>query len=426
MPLSRTALAALCRPRWNADLALLAASTSPAPCPRRQLHTTLPARSKYQEKQKQKAEAAAAAAAAAGPGSSSHRSQQQGVDRYERRPLFGRPAERSGPSSRFQAQGQRAPAFSLDKGKGRAVDLSLEESDPGSPRETSSTAPTNSTPAVPAGAPIRDELIGAAKVYLARPVPEGAFLIPHPQDAKPADADPDPAAEVAAPELESSDSSDGYVRQEEGAKKKAKGSKAGGLYLPEDPAAILARMDRSQYWLLQVAPRGPGDNGQAWPIVRLVDKKQSFDKAKAKSSPSSSSSSASTPSASSADGGEASSGSTNAAVGSAPSFKLKELLLSWSTSIHDLSHKVGRLADDAHLKGSRVRVTVVVRKGQGRAFRAKDAAAKRAELLETIDRMMTERNESETGFEVQMEGDPKWKSDSIVTITYAPVGKLRG
>ena len=214
--------------------------------------------------------------------------------------------------------------------------------------------------------------------------------------------------------------------------------KQGGLADPIPPAAILRLMDRSKFWLSLVttaaSTASSGGDEVAWPIVKLISKKETFDRAKAAKA---SASSSTTISSSASDAGAIASG-----VGSAPPLKQKECQLTWSVSPHDLLHKVTRAQQDCAIKGNRVQINVVVRKGQGRAFHQQGAETRHAELLKRIEEIMLSGNESAVSGEVEQEdaksssqlqgwvvrqdGEVTWRNQTAAVINFRPVGKRRG
>jgi hypothetical protein len=302
---------------------------------------------------------------------------------------------RSNPSAQGPTQFsiKATPAAQGSKGKARAVD------------------PLSTDPATALGrVPLRDEDIVARKVRLVRPIPEGAL------------PEAESSAVASSHQKSSAGSSEGSSSAEDGEAAAPETKKASGLTEPESPRSILRRMDRSRFWLQQVAvPGGAAEGEEAWPIVKIVSKKEAFDKAKRKSSSSKSDVPATASTKSSAPATSAASAGADS-----PALKQKDLQLSWSVSPHDLSHKIARAAQDCQTKGNRLRVTIVARKGQGKAFWDKGAEVKHAELLKKVDEEMMAGNESEQGWEIERMGEVKWKGKTVATVEYMPVGKKRG
>ncbi|KAJ1034827.1 hypothetical protein NDA13_001081 [Ustilago tritici] len=181
--------------------------------------------------------------------------------------------------------------------------------------------------------------------------------------------------------------------------------KSGALAGPFNTKQILSKLDRSKFWIQQVAPSQPGRATVEYdpsappssvdvsalaqfPICKLIDKKEEFDKQRAfkrKSSPSSSSS-ASTPSAGT------SSGSTS-----------KEVQLTWSVSSNDLAHKLSK-AKKEMIKGARINLVVTTKAGGRKYIKRLNPKEdqKREELLKQIETLLCSPEESgEDGGEKQ-------------------------
>jgi len=106
------------------------------------------------------------------------------------------------------------------------------------------------------------------------------------------------------------------------------------------------------------------------PLVKLVSKKESYDKAKASKLSKSTSST-----------------STNSKASTS-----KQIQLTWSVSPNDLSHKLKPHRKDL-FKGSRIRVDIITRKGGGVSVAGGEMQRKKESFLEEVERILCEEME---------------------------------
>lgn len=183
--------------------------------------------------------------------------------------------------------------------------------------------------------------------------------------------------------------------------------KTGALAGPFNTKQILSKLDRSKFWIQQVAPPQPlratfeYDPSSPpssvdvsalvqFPICKLIDKKEEFDKQRAlkrKSSPSSSAS----PSA-----------GTSSASGTS-----KEVQLTWSVSSNDLAHKLSK-AKKEMIKGARINLVVTTKAGGKKYIKGLNPKEdqRREELLQEIETFLCSPEQSEKGG-VDAEGGEK-------------------
>ncbi|KDN52743.1 hypothetical protein K437DRAFT_253944 [Tilletiaria anomala UBC 951] len=279
-------------------------------------------------------------------------------------------------------------------------------------------------PPPPPSAPIRDGSIEAEYVRLVLPVPDGALLEQLPNIAR------------HAPEH--SDSSATRSTDEDG-QSKEKRDKQGGLSPPLAPREILARVDRKNFWLIQVAAPPKG----AAPIVKLMNKKEVHEKSRGGSkggaaakaagavSPAAHANAAAKADSEQSEGGDGSQAPT-AGVGASPPLKQKELSLSWSVSRHDLQHKVERCAADCSQKGNKWRISISLQSRKQRFdWFATGAEALHHALMKDIERIMTAGNPPDkdgkmTGWVVKREGEIRWQTATTAIFNFTPIGKKRG
>ncbi|SPO29380.1 uncharacterized protein UTRI_04891_B [Ustilago trichophora] len=180
--------------------------------------------------------------------------------------------------------------------------------------------------------------------------------------------------------------------------------KSGALAGPFHTKTILTKLDRSKFFLQQVAPPQPSRATVSYdpdfppsnvdvsalvqfPICKLIDKKEEFDKARnaKRKSSSESSTTASAPSG---------------AAGS------KEVQLTWSVSPNDLSHKLSKARKEM-IKGARINVIVTTKSGGRKyikGFNAKEDA-RREELLVEIERFLCSAGDTATTAQETREGE---------------------
>ncbi|KAK4049006.1 hypothetical protein OIV83_004367 [Microbotryomycetes sp. JL201] len=111
-----------------------------------------------------------------------------------------------------------------------------------------------------------------------------------------------------------------------------------GLMAPASLRSILAALDRTRFSILLV------DGQHDPPICKILDKKQQYEQQRAKD--------------------KAKKQAANA-PGATGSGQAKEVQLTWSTTLHDLGHKLNK-AKDMLAKGSRVTVIIKDKKGAER------------------------------------------------------------
>lgn len=152
--------------------------------------------------------------------------------------------------------------------------------------------------------------------------------------------------------------------------------KSGSLAGPFHTRTILAKLDRTKFFLQQVAPPqphratieySPQDAGKVdvsalvqFPICKLIDKKDEFDKQRAIKRRTSSS----------------------PAAGSVS----KEVQLTWSVTPNDLTHKLSKARKEM-LRGARINVVVTTKAGGRKYIKGLDPKldAQRQELLQSIE-----------------------------------------
>ena len=170
--------------------------------------------------------------------------------------------------------------------------------------------------------------------------------------------------------------------------------KSGALAGPFHTKTILSKLDRSKFFLQQVAPPQPSratveydptsSPGSApvdvatlvqFPICKLIDKKEEFDKQRNLKRNKSASASSST----SADG-TASQPTPSGGGGS------KEVQLTWSVSPNDLGHKLSK-AKKEMLRGARINVVVTTKSGGRKYIKGLDPKEdeRREQLLNQIE-----------------------------------------
>jgi hypothetical protein len=153
--------------------------------------------------------------------------------------------------------------------------------------------------------------------------------------------------------------------------------KSGSLAGPFHTRTILAKLDRTKFFLQQVAPPQPDRatiqyNPQAaeavdvsalvqFPICKLIDKKDEFDKQRAIKRRTSSSA---------------------AAAGNVS----KEVQLTWSVTPNDLTHKLSKARKEM-LRGARINVVVTTKAGGKKYIKGLDPKLdqQREELLQSIE-----------------------------------------
>ncbi|GAC99746.1 hypothetical protein PHSY_007349 [Pseudozyma hubeiensis SY62] len=175
-----------------------------------------------------------------------------------------------------------------------------------------------------------------------------------------------------------------------------------------DPGRILSKLDRTKFFLQQVAPAQPSrttvpydpSSPPAHPvdpsllvqyaICKLIDKKEEFDRLrnlKRKSQETSSS----TSSATSSSGGSSS----------------KEVQLTWSVSPNDLSHKLGKAKKEL-LKGARINVVISTKPGGRKYIKGLNLEVdeKRQRLLDDVEVFLcTEKEEKRQEVAVETEAE---------------------
>jgi translation initiation factor IF-3 len=169
---------------------------------------------------------------------------------------------------------------------------------------------------------------------------------------------------------------------------------------PQSPASILRSIDPTRYWLQQVSA---GDD-ETLPICRLVDKKAEFDKEKARR----------------AEKKLAAAG--GAAGDAAPTAKgagaIKELVLTWSATPHDVQHRLQQARQHLHRKGIGARVDVKIISKTGKGVRGGSTAASRAELLAHIAAFLCDEPPSET-LHVRRKGEVEMlRNESQATVSF--------
>ncbi|KAN0061410.1 hypothetical protein ACQY0O_006257 [Thecaphora frezii] len=183
--------------------------------------------------------------------------------------------------------------------------------------------------------------------------------------------------------------------------------KSGSLAGPFNVNEILARVDRTRFRLEQVVPasdRPPRPSDPAnpltvaemlqYPICKLIDKKEDFDrqralKRKAKANEASSSSAASQ----------------------------KEVQLTWSVSGNDLSHKLSKAKKEL-IKGARINAVITTKSGGKKYIRGKDPAEdeKRDRLLRDVEEFLCSADEAEAVSD----------ADGAATIRASAIGRRIG
>jgi len=209
------------------------------------------------------------------------------------------------------------------------------------------------------------------------------------------------------------------------------GAAGGGLTGPHRKNDILAKIDRKRFWLQQVAS-GPGmsksrkpqegegesvdvaaeepsQNLPQHPVCKLVAKKDEFDqqraasrrKAEARSGGGSSSSAGAADSEESTGLSDSAARPVSRPVGSAPS--AKDLQLTWSSTVHDISHKLAKAKRDliARAPSSRLTIRITTKRGSGRHVGTPgtkhyiDEQARKKEFLDSLHAAMCCRPEDE-------------------------------
>ncbi|PWN88237.1 hypothetical protein FA10DRAFT_303221 [Acaromyces ingoldii] len=194
---------------------------------------------------------------------------------------------------------------------------------------------------------------------------------------------------------------------------------------PQRPRDILASINRTQYWLVQVTKVGAeqdeqegGQRGRSseainideLPIVKLVSKKEAYDKQRAQKRAKASSD---------ADGAA---GGTALGASSAP----KEVQLTWSSTPHDISHKLSSMVEK-HLqrRGPGAKCTVVIssKKGKGRDGGAN--ATQKAEIIKSVeDIVCAEESWSEISH-ARRRKDVEWQRNGSAALIHFEVVKGR-
>lgn len=187
--------------------------------------------------------------------------------------------------------------------------------------------------------------------------------------------------------------------------------KSGALAGPFNTKQILSKLDRTKFWIQQVVPPQP-DRATIeydpsappakvdpaalvqFPICKLIDKKEEFDKQRAlkrKSSPS--------PTESSASGAGSAAGTS------------KEVQLTWSVTSNDLAHKLSK-AKREMIKGARINVVVTTKTGGKKyikGFNVKEDE-RREDLLQQIEAFLctaSDKGEASSGNADPGAGEPQ-------------------
>lgn len=174
--------------------------------------------------------------------------------------------------------------------------------------------------------------------------------------------------------------------------------KSGALAGPFNTKQILSKLDRSKFWIQQVAPPQPSratieydpsaPAGSVhvsvlvqFPICKLIEKKQEFDKVRAAKRKSSSSSGSKDKAAGGFGEVRVGGGAALTAVGTS-----KEVQLTWSVSPNDLAHKLSKAKKDM-LKGARINIVVTTKSGGKKYIKGLNPKEdeKREELLRQIE-----------------------------------------
>ncbi|EST04633.1 hypothetical protein PSEUBRA_006393 [Kalmanozyma brasiliensis GHG001] len=168
----------------------------------------------------------------------------------------------------------------------------------------------------------------------------------------------------------------------------------GSLAGPFPTSAILTKLDRSKFFLQQVAPAQPHRSTTPYdpsappsavdvtrlvqfPICRLIDKKEEFDRMRNAKRASSSS----TPSYASTSGGGS-----------------KEVQLTWSVSPNDLAHKLSKARKEM-IRGARINLVVTTESGGRKYVKGLNAKEdeRREALLKEIEEFLCKPAEESTG-----------------------------
>lgn len=122
------------------------------------------------------------------------------------------------------------------------------------------------------------------------------------------------------------------------------------------------------------------------PIVKLVSKKEAYDKQRAAKR-------------AKAEGGSDASGSAGSSSASAASSAPKEVQLTWSSTPHDISHKLGSIVEK-HLqrKGPGAKCTVIISSKKGKGKDGGADASQKAEIIARVEDIIC--------------GDDKWSETS--------------
>lgn len=172
--------------------------------------------------------------------------------------------------------------------------------------------------------------------------------------------------------------------------------KTGALAGPFATKQILSKLDRTKFWLHQVAPPQPDRTSidydptcppstavdvaalVQFPICKLIDKKDQFDKQRALKRSSSTSTSNTDPS------NPGSPAVAQSALGTS-----KEVQLTWSVSPNDLAHKLTKARKEL-IKGARINLVVTTKSGSPKYIQGFNPSedARRQQLLDHIDQFL--------------------------------------
>ena len=152
--------------------------------------------------------------------------------------------------------------------------------------------------------------------------------------------------------------------------------KSGSLAGPFRTLDILARLDRTRYRLQQVVaaqkdagptdPDAPLSEQNQYPICKLIDKKEEFDKQRALK--------------------KAKAASAESVAASAIGSVSKEVQLTWSVSPNDLSHKLSKARKEL-VRGARINVVVTTKAGGKKYIKGfiPEEDERRLQLLRNIE-----------------------------------------